>query len=351
MPVKRKGKKKKAPEITGPLAVTRILSVDDQFNWSGETDDSGAPIFRQIKFIGQGGFGSVVLVEHTPSKIQLAAKRIHNNLVTGKAALSLQKEIDLLRQIRSPYTVTYFGTIRLEGALTILMEFCPHGSLRDLVDMRDACFTEEQISIVMHDVLNAMKLLRDRRVVHRDIKAANILISESGVCKLTDFGVSRQFNSAASITCSRVGTPYWMAPEVVKSDIYSFPADVWSLGATAVELIQGAPPYCGMDIFQAMEAIAACGFPGLNKDVHVSEAFEHFITSCMKMDPRARPSIEDLLEHQFVKMAETLDRAAVMGTLLSCDMDFDKLNDLAMEEPESFIRKSRRSIMQAHRPE
>ena len=345
----RKGKgKKKGPKITGPLAVTKILSVDDQLNWSGGTDDSGAPIFRQIQLIGQGGFGSVVLVEHTPSKMQLAAKRIHQNLVTGKAALSLQKEIDLMRQIRSQYTVTYFGTIQLEGALTILMEFCPHGSLRDVIDMRDLCLTEEQISIVMHDVLSALKILRENHVVHRDVKAANILITEAGVCKLTDFGVSRQFKSDSSITCSKVGTPYWMAPEVINADVYSFPADIWSLGATAVELLQGAPPYCGCDIFEAMQAIGTCGFPGLRPGVEASSAFDHFINSCMRMNPKERPSIEDLMEHTFVKMAERLDRAAVMKPLLDYAMDFDKLNALDEQEAQSFIRQSRKSLMKLH---
>lgn len=319
-------------EISAPTGFKHLVHVDHDIKWTFDPSVDPKTIFEKVREIGKGGFGSVCEYKHIPSGITLAGKVINPELMNRASKESLQAEIDLMKQIVTPYTICYYGSVEIDDTLMILMEFCNRGSLRDLIDYRDECLTEKQIAIVMRDLLIAMNILHTKyRIVHRDIKAANILLSSNGGIRITDFGVSRQFDvSRAFQTTSIVGTPYWMAPEVINGLPYSFPADVWSIGATAIELAEGAPPYCEFPPMRAMVEIATRGFPGFRKDAQFSLEFQDFVKQCMISDPNLRPSINDLLKHKFILNAGDYDRQETFQKLIETEVDFKKL--LAMNE-------------------
>lgn len=303
--------------ITGPLAVTHEVHVDQELNWTFDTSVDPKTIFSKLKVIGQGGFGTVSTILHKPSMKVLAGKLINPSLVNDNSREELEHEIQLMRAVDSKYTVRYYGCVPFDGSLMILMEFCDRGSLRDLLDARQKVLSEDQIAIVMSDLLNGMKLIHERfHIIHRDIKAANLLLTGDLQIKIADFGVSRQFDSNGDNTVTIVGTPYWMAPEVIRGVPYSYSADVWSIGMTAVEMSEGAPPYVEYPPTKAMVNIATKGFPGYRFPELHSEEFTDFVALCAVMEQKDRATIDRLLEHPFVKRAERLDRKQVLGELL-----------------------------------
>lgn len=303
--------------ITGPLNVTHEVHVDKELNWTFDSSVDPKTIFSKLKVIGQGGFGTVSTILHKPSMKVLAGKLINPTLVNDNSKEELEHEIQLMRAVDSKYTVRYYGCVQFEGSLMILMEYCDKGSLRDLLDARQKVMSEDQISIVMSDLLKGMKLIHEKfHIIHRDIKAANLLLTGDLEIKIADFGVSRQFDSNGSNTVTIVGTPYWMAPEVICGVPYSYPADIWSIGMTAVEMSEGAPPYVEYPPTKAMINIATKGFPGYRfPDLH-SEEFTDFVSLCAVKEQDSRASIDKLLEHPFIKRAERLDRKVVLGELL-----------------------------------
>jgi serine/threonine protein kinase len=249
-----------------------------------------------------------------------------------------------MEQIDFEFAVRYYGTINYEGHQMVLMDFCDCGSFRDLMDFRDEVLSEQQIAFVLHDVLLALRELWNRhKLLHRDIKAGNILFNSRCQVKLTDFGVSRQFDPDAVTfsTTSMIGTPYWMAPEVIMSKKSSCPADIWSVGATAVELAEGGPPYCEFPATRAMGEISSHGFVGFRNVDYFSEAFTDFVFSCMEMDPDARPNVDELLQHPFIRQTERLNRRLVFGELPDTKIDFQVLLAAAEQDELAAIEAER----------
>ena len=321
-------KKKKGPKITNPLDVQHVCHVGTDLQWEFDKNVQPETIFKKIQEIGEGGFGTVIKLIHLPSGTIFAGKSINPELVTPKTKAILNREIDMMRQIVSEFTIHYYGHIMFEKRMTILMEFCPLGSLRDLIDYRNDVLNEKQVQLVLSDMLHALVILHEKnKIVHRDVKAANVLLSSDGHCRVADFGVSRQFHDGtlSFSTSTMVGTPYWMAPEIINGEKYSFPTDIWSVAATAVELAEGAPPYCEYPSTRAMVSIATLGFPGLTFANKFSNEFNQFLAECTSMNPDERPTARQLLEHPFIKGAEKLDRAEVFKNLLSTQVDFTKL--------------------------
>ena len=220
--------------------------------------------------------------------------------------------------------------------------------MRDLIDISDKTLNENQIAFVMHDLLSALKVLHnEHHIIHRDVKAANILLANNGYCRVTDFGVSRKFVSDKTFsTRAVVGTPYWMAPEVINEEKYSFPADIWSVGSTAYELAEGAPPYCNLPPTRAMIQIAKNGFPKFHYK-GFSADFLDFVSKCTSFKPSERATVDELLEHPFVKRVNKLDRVATLKNFLTTKMCFEKLlemdNDF-YDDSDSFESLTRTSI-------
>ena len=331
-------KSKRKAVISDPISCQHMLHIDRDLTWELDPSIPAETIFKLVRTIGQGGFGTVIELLHIPSRTLLAGKCINPDLCNSRTMELLTKEINLMKQIISDHTIHYYGSIFLRNRLTILMEFCPLGSIRDLIDYRDEVLTERQVALVLHDALNALKVLHEKHhVVHRDIKAANILLAANGTCRVTDFGVSRKFNDGTLTfsTQSFVGTPYWMAPEIINEEKYSYPADIWSLVATAVEMAEGAPPYCEYPNTRAMVLIATQGFPGLRFKERFSPLFIDFINECAVFDPNQRPTADMLLSHPFITQVKAFDRLRVMDSLLKTNVDFAKLIEAYKDGPKA----------------
>jgi len=181
------------------------------------------------------------------------------------------------------------------------MEFCGAGSVNDLQEkLPNSIFNEQQIGAILRESLSGLVYLHKNKIIHRDLKAANILVNETGVCKLADFGVSAKQQSESNTTVT--GTPLWMAPEILQSQPYNTSCDIWSLGITAIELAEGKPPFSEENLYGAIDKIVKSPPPTLQDLSKYSPQFVAFITTCLKKEPTQRPTAEELLnENPFIK--------------------------------------------------
>ena len=335
-------KHKSSVSTSLPKSVSHTLHVGRDLKWTFDPNVDPKTIFTTIKVIGKGGFGTVSQIIHRPSFKVLAAKQINEALLNDSTKQAVEDEINLMRQVETPYTVQYYGSVTIDNTVNILMEFCDRGSLRDILNTRQIVFSEDQIAVIMHDLLSGLKMIHNNyRIIHRDIKAANILINSKSQLKIVDFGVSCQFDPGSSVSTTIVGTPYWMAPEVIEGTEYSFPADIWAVGITAVELAEGAPPYIELTPTKAMIEITLHGFPGYRFPAMHSPEFRDFVSKCVAFEPEKRASIDELLEHPFLKACEFLNKVAILQDVVDLSpVNKDYINKLA-ESSDTFTPKPR----------
>jgi serine/threonine protein kinase len=214
---------------------------------------------------------------------------------------SLKKEINILRECDSPYILRYYGSYLKDNKVWIIIEYCDAGSVLDLMKITKKTLNEEQIASITQMVLKGLKFLHSNKKIHRDIKAGNILLNHDGFAKLADFGVSAQLCDSFSKKNSRIGTPYWMSPEVIQKSEYDFSTDIWSLGVTCIELAEGEPPYSNIKPLQAMMMIVKNPPQGLSNHDSWSEEFNDFINKCLNKYPEKRPNVDELLNHPFIR--------------------------------------------------
>eukprot|EP00824_Muranothrix_gubernata_P024162 TRINITY_DN6918_c0_g1_i2.p1 TRINITY_DN6918_c0_g1~~TRINITY_DN6918_c0_g1_i2.p1 ORF type:complete len:379 (-),score=80.67 TRINITY_DN6918_c0_g1_i2:42-1178(-) len=181
----------------------------------------------------------------------------------------------------------------------IVMELCGAGSVGDLMKATDAPLEEEQISATLQATLKALSYLHSYKKIHRDVKAGNILLTNKGEAKLADFGVSTGYSTLTKRK-TIIGTPFWMAPEVIQEAEHDSKADIWSLGITAIELAETVPPHSDVHPMRAIFMIPSRPPPILSTPDDWSEEFRDFIAACLVKDPSKRPSAEVLLNHPFV---------------------------------------------------
>ncbi|KAL4893338.1 kinase-like domain-containing protein [Aspergillus ambiguus] len=256
-------------------------------------------LYMKQNCIGGGSFGRVYKGVDKRTGASVAIKIIDVENAEDEVDDIIQ-EIAILSELNSPHVTRYHGSFLKGSSLWIIMEYCSGGSCSDL--MRPGIIPEEYIMIILRELLKGLDYLHSDKKLHRDVKAANILLTSNGQVKLADFGVSSQLSATMTKKNTFVGTPFWMAPEVIKQSGYDYKADIWSLGITAIELANGEPPYSDIHPMKVLFLIPKNPPPTLQGDY--SKAFKNFVELCLRRDPRERPSARELLEHPFIKRAK-----------------------------------------------
>ncbi|KAL4921630.1 kinase-like domain-containing protein [Aspergillus aurantiobrunneus] len=256
-------------------------------------------LYMKQTCIGGGSFGRVYKGVDKRSGKSVAIKIIDVENAEDEVEDIIQ-EIAILSELNSPYVTRYHGSYLKGSSLWIVMEFCSGGSCSDL--MRPGPIPEEYIIIIIRELLKGLDYLHSDKKLHRDVKAANILLTSGGQVKLADFGVSSQLSATMTKKNTFVGTPFWMAPEVIKQSGYDYKADIWSLGITAIELANGEPPYSDIHPMKVLFLIPKNPPPTLQGEY--SKTFKNFVELCLRRDPRERPTAKELLEHPFIKRAK-----------------------------------------------
>ncbi|XP_039766052.1 serine/threonine-protein kinase TAO3 isoform X6 [Ornithorhynchus anatinus] len=261
--------------------------------------DDPEEIFVGLHEIGHGSFGAVYFATNSHTGEVVAVKKMsYGGKQTNEKWQDVLKEVKFLRRLKHPNTIEYKGCYLKEHTAWLVMEYCL-GSASDLLEVHKRPLREVEIAAIAHGALQGLAYLHSRTLIHRDIKAGNILLTEPGQVKLADFGSA----SVASPANSFVGTPYWMAPEVILAmdeGQYDGKVDVWSLGITCIELAERKPPLFNMNAMSALYHIAQNDSPTLQSD-EWTDSFRGFVDYCLRKIPHERPASVDLLRHDFVR--------------------------------------------------
>jgi serine/threonine protein kinase len=255
-------------------------------------------LFRNFKKIGEGGVGTVYLANSKAGE-KVALKNLDVSLEAN--LMTVEHEIRMMRSCAHQNIVTYHGSYIWEGQLWVCMEYMDGGSLTEMISI--CKMTEPQIAAVCRDVLQGLYYLHSFNRIHRDIKSDNILLTVDGQIKLADFGYCAQLSSSNQKRNSVVGTPYWMAPELIRGQDYGTRVDVWSLGVMAIEMAEGEPPYLEYPPVRALFLIATNGCPKIAEPESWSSLFIDFMDRCLEMDPLNRPLTSALRSHPFLRFA------------------------------------------------
>eukprot|EP01105_Mastigella_eilhardi_P020271 TRINITY_DN4815_c0_g1_i1.p1 TRINITY_DN4815_c0_g1~~TRINITY_DN4815_c0_g1_i1.p1 ORF type:complete len:954 (-),score=341.97 TRINITY_DN4815_c0_g1_i1:62-2923(-) len=265
--------------------------------------------------IAEGSFGTVYKGSFNPTGDTLAIKIIQ--LEEGETFSDLVIEIDVLSKCHCPNIVQYFGSWRRGDELFIAMELCDGGSASDLYQDLKESFSEAMIAYITRETLKGLDYLHNMGIIHRDIKGANILLTLKGAVKLVDFGVSGKLSPSQPGRYTFIGTPYWMAPEVIENKNSAVPydtkADIWSIGITMLEFAHGQPPLSDIHPMKAIFQIPIRKPPTLTNPGAWSSSFPDILEKCLARDPKARLSCAQLLQHQFFK--QSLDQEGAAATV------------------------------------
>ncbi|CAF1062813.1 unnamed protein product [Rotaria sordida] len=291
--------------------------------------------YELIQRIGSGTYGDVYKARHIPTASMRALKVI--KLEPGDDINIIQQEILMMMQCSHPNIVAYFGSYLKRDKLWIAMELCSGGSMQDIYHAYGS-LNELQIAYILKETLKGLDYLHKTGKMHRDIKGANILLTDDGNVKLADFGVAASITATMSKRKSFIGTPYWMAPEVAaveRKGGYNHLCDIWAVGITAIEFAELQPPMFDLHPMRALFLMSKSGFkpPALKDKTKWSLTFQNFIKYALIKNPKKRPSAERLIEHPFLQgnlstqiARDLLDRLhnGTMNNTISEDRDDDE---------------------------
>nr|OQO28647.1 hypothetical protein B0A51_04857 [Rachicladosporium sp. CCFEE 5018] len=271
--------------------------------------------YNKQKKIGQGASGSVYVArirEHAPS--QIAQNIVRANGPRAQVAIKqmdlrsqprkelIVNEIIVMKESRHDNIVNFLDAFLQEETyeLWVVMEFMEGGALTDVID-NNTTISEDQIATICFETCKGLIHLHSQNIIHRDIKSDNVLLSSRGNVKITDFGFCAKLTEQRSKRATMVGTPYWMAPEVVKQKEYGSKVDIWSLGIMAIEMIESEPPYLNEEPLKALYLIATNGTPRLKKPERLSKELKAFLSVCLCVDVKSRATAEELGRHEFLQ--------------------------------------------------
>jgi serine/threonine kinase 3 len=277
-------------------------------------------VFDLLDKIGEGAYGAVYKALHKDSGQSLAIKQVP----VDSDLQEIIKEISIMQQCDSPFVVKYYGSYFKDTNLWIVMEYCGAGSVADIMRVLERTLTEDEIAVIMGQALKGLEYLHMRRKIHRDIKAGNILLNTEGHAKLADFGVAGQLSDNMNKRNTVIGTPYWMAPEVIQEIGYDCLADIWSLGITAIEMAEGRPPYAEVHPMRAIFMIPTKPSPTLKEQEPWSGACHEFIAKCLIKNPVERPSATSLLKQKFITSAKPVGILQDMVTQVMTELEAEQ---------------------------
>ncbi|KAG0639390.1 kinase-like domain-containing protein [Tuber brumale] len=272
-------------------------------------------LYTKIKKVGQGASGSVYVAKvngtaSSPMSMSMLAssgKGVTNRVAIKQMDLAHQprkelivNEILVMKESQHPNIVNFLDAfLKGPSELWVVMEYMEGGALTDVIDNNS--LEEDQIATICFETCKGLEHLHTQNIIHRDIKSDNVLLDGTGHVKITDFGFCAKLTEQKSKRATMVGTPYWMAPEVVKQKEYDAKVDIWSLGIMAIEMIESEPPYLNEEPLKALYLIATHGTPTLKKPEKLSKELKNFLAVCLCVDVKHRATAEELLKHEFLR--------------------------------------------------
>ncbi|TYJ52424.1 hypothetical protein B9479_006965 [Cryptococcus floricola] len=257
-------------------------------------------LYSKIKKVGQGASGMVFVAKTLSSGKKVAIKQM--DLAQQPRKELIVNEIIVMKESQHPNVVNFLDAFLVRGSeLWVVMEFMEGGALTDVIENNK--LSEAQIAAICLETCRGLQHLHLRSIIHRDIKSDNLLMNAHGEVKITDFGFCAKLTDQKSKRATMVGTPYWMAPEVVKQKEYGAKVDVWSLGIMAIEMIENEPPYLDEEPLKALYLIATNGTPTLKSPERLSQDLKQFLSVCLCVDVAFRATSTELLKHAFLQLA------------------------------------------------
>ena len=254
--------------------------------------------FDLIELVGQGNYGRVYKAIHKKTGKIYSAKIAYVEKVSEIE--SFKREINILSQCNNQYIVRYYGSYIKGHQIWIILEFCDGGSLYELIKILPRNLNEEEIASLIFMILKGLLFLHENKKIHRDVKTENILLTHEGIAKLADFGVSTQLMHSFSKKITKIGTPFYMSPEVIMQNKYDYKCDIWSLGITAIEMAEGEPPFAKVKGYWVLKKIITHPPKGLKNKEKWSKEFNDFVEKCLIYEPEKRLSAKELMEHPFI---------------------------------------------------
>jgi len=260
--------------------------------------DDPHKLYINLEKCGEGAAGEVFVALEKNTNKRVAIKKMDLGKENAKLLIT---EVYIMKSSRHESIIEYYDSFALEGQLWVVMEYMDGGCLTDVLEeFRTVHLTELQIAHICKQSLLGLAYIHTLNRIHRDIKSDNILLNTNGDVKIADFGYAAQLTNDKAKRTTIVGTPYWMAPELIRGQEYGFKVDLWSLGIMIMEMAEGEPPYMEFPPLRALFLITTKGIPSLKKPDNWSLEFRKFVSMCLQLEPESRPEASQLLKHPFL---------------------------------------------------